>query len=369
MPGRGADANVRQGSDAPYGAALALRELARRYRMRAVDEGPFVSIPLADEAAWQDEAETAARVQRLSYERPVASWAPIRCAGSPSEPPVRFIDGSIFSRTVAAFAVGAHLRPAVLACVGSLALTLEGRRLTRPAGCLRAETVLCLLTKGIPDEDVQALEAGLGMLSIRLVKSETAELPTDFEVLRRRSWNLAKQSMEEAERAVLFAEPEVPAVVDGLLERRLTTLASQEMSAYGVVKRQMRHYLPDSVMGLLYELKMGERTPSFILETEHASIVSWYLRLSHSYLGSPGAGIIRVTAPRQGLERRFPEAEGRWEEISAVSAYLRGLRHREARYERMGVSLEPIVRVEDELHAVLPDVSGQVARLHRALGL
>ncbi len=371
MAGQLGHGKVREagGARSGAGAASPLRDIARRYRMRAVDEGPFVSIPLADEAAWQDEAETAARVQRLSYERPVEDWTSIPCAGSPSDPPVRFIDGSIFSRTVAAFAVGAHLRPAVLACVGSLALTLDGRRLTRAAGSLRAETVLCLLTKGIPDEDIQALEAGLGMLSIRLVKSETVDLPADFEVLRRRSWNLAKQSMEEAERTVLFADPQVPSVVDGLLERRLTTQASQEMSAYGVVKRQMRHYLPDSLMGLLYELELGERTPSFILETEHASIVSWYVRLSHSSLGSPGAGIIRVTAPRHGLERRFPQTESRWQEISAISAYLCGLRHRETRYERMSVSLEPIVRVEDELHAVLPDVMEQVARLHRALGL
>lgn len=360
---------VGQGNLKPEAGPTSLRRMARRYRMRAVDEGPFVSVPLADEAAWQDEAETAGRLQRLAYERKVADWGPIRCAGRPSQPPVRFIDGSIFSRTVAAFAVGSHLRPAVLACVGSLALNLEGRRLTRAEGSLRVDTVLCLLANGIAGEDVQALQAGLGALGIRLVTSQTAELPVDFDVLRRRSWNLAKQSMEDAERAVLFAEPQVPAVIDGLLERKLTTLSSQHMAAYGVVKRQMRRYLPDSLLGLLYELKAGERTPSFVLETEHASIVSWYLRLSESGLGAPGAGIIRVTAPRRGLEQRFPAAEPRWGEISAVSAYLCCLRHREARYERVGVSLEPIVRVEDELHAVLPDVTAQVARLHRALGL
>lgn len=346
-----------------------LREIAGRYGMRAVDEGPFVSVPLADEAAWQDEAETAARVQRLAYERPVRDWVPIRCAGSPAEPPVRFIDGSIFSRTVATFAVGSHLRPAVLACVGALALTLEGRRLTRREGSLRVETVLCLLAKGIPAEDLNALGVGLGALGIRLVTAHAAQLPADFDVLRRRSWNLAKQSMEEAERAVLLAAPKVPAVIDGLLERKLTTLGSQDMAAYGVVKRQMRHYLPESLFGLLYQLEAGERTPSFLIETEHASIISWYLRLSEPTLGTPGAGIVRVTAPRQGLERRFSDREARWSEISAISSYLCGLRHREARYERVGVSLEPIVRVEDELHAVLPDVTAQVARLHRALGL
>jgi hypothetical protein len=50
-----------------------------------------------------------------------------------------------------------------------------------------------------------------------------------------------------------------------------------------------------------------------------------------------------------------------------VSAAVVELRHRERSYDRAAVSLEPIVRVEDQLHAVMPDIAQITARLHRAL--
>jgi len=346
-----------------------LRSLADRYGIRAIDDAPFTPLPLADQALEDDEAALKARMRQLSYEVPASQWRPIPCQGEPSDPPRRFIDGSIFSRTVAVFTVEGRRRPAILACVGALALHLEGRRLARPAGSLRLETVLCLLSNRMPAEDLRALAEGLEALGIQLVTSETTELAADFDVLRRRSWDLAKQRMEEAERAVLFDEPQVPAVVDGLLERRLVTVASQGMPVIGVVKRQMRRYLPESHINLLYDLRPGERTPAFLLETEHAFIVSWYLRLSAADTLAPGYGVVRLTAPQQYLERRFPRPAERWAEISAVSHWVRNLRHREGSYPRAGISLEPIVRVEDELHALLPAIGQEAAKLHRALGV
>ncbi len=308
-------------------------------------------------------------MRQLSYEVPASQWRPIPCQGEPAYPPSRFIDGSIFSRTVAVFTVDGRRRPVILASVGALALHLNGRRLERRPGSLRLETVLCLISNGIPAEDVQTLAEGLARMGLRLVTSETTELTADFEVLRRRTWDLAKQRMEDAERGVLLDDHESPSVVDGLLERRLVTVASQEMPVFGVVKRQLRRYLPQSHLNLLYDLRPGERTPAFTLETEHAFLVSWYLRLSAGQTASPSYGIVRLTAPQEYLERRFPRPAERWAEISAVSHWLYSLRHREGSYPRAGISLEPIVRVEDELHALLQDVGQQAARLHRALGI
>jgi hypothetical protein len=210
---------------------------------------------------------------------------------------------------------------------------------------------------------------GLAPVGVDLVVSETAEPVVDFEVLRRRTWDLAKDRMEEAERDILFAAPDVPAVVDGLLERRLVTVASQGMPAVGVVKRQMRRYLPLSHLNLLYELAPGQRTPAFLLQTEHATVVSWYLRLSAADGLAPGYGIVRLAVPQHYLEQRFPVPQERWAQLSALSAWLRGLRCREKSYPRAGISLEPIVRVEDELHALLPDIRQATARLQRALGI
>lgn len=308
-------------------------------------------------------------MRQLSYEVPASEWCPIPCEGEPVDPPSRFIDGSIFSRTVAVFTVDGRRRPAILASVGALALHLNGRRLERRRGGLRLETVLCLISNGMPGEDVRTLAEGLAETGLRLVTSETTEVTADFEVLRRRTWDLAKQRMEDAERDVLFEESDAPSVVDGLLERRLVTVASQEMPVFGVVKRQVRRYLPHSHLNLLYDLQPGQRTSAFTLETEHAFLVSWYLRLSAGQGAAPSYGVVRLTAPQEYLERRFPRPAERWAEISAVSRWLYNLRHREGSYPRAGISLEPIVRVEDELHALLPDVGEQAARLHRVLGI
>jgi hypothetical protein len=346
-----------------------LRELARRYDARPLDDRPFEPLPLADQALEQDEEALKARLRQLSYELPASEWRPISCGGEPIDPPRRFIDGSVFSRSVAVLSVEGRRRPAVLACLGALALHLEAGRLVRPDEGFRVRTVLCLLSNGVPQEDLRQMADGLEPLGIELVISETAELAVDFEVLRRRTWDLAKERMEEAEKEVLFAAPDIPAVVDGLLERRLVTVASQAMPAVGVVKRQIRRYLPDSHLNLFYDLAPNQRTPAFLLETEHATVVSWYLRLSAADGLSPGYGIVRLAVPQDYLERRFPAREERWAQLSALSDWLRGLRCREASYPRAGVSLEPIVRVEDELHALLPDIRQVAARLHRALGI
>lgn len=346
-----------------------LREWAIAYRVRALDDAPVAALPLADLSSWEDEDEVATRIQRLAYERSPDEWRAIPCEGRPTEPPTRFIDGSVFSRTVAAVVVDGRPRPAVLACVGALALELEGCRLVRPAESVRVETVLCLLSNGISPEGLTHLADGLSGLGFDLVTSHTSELAADFDTLRRRTWDLAKRRMEDAERSVLFDEPGTPTVIDGLLERRLVTATSQRMPAIGLVKRQVRHYLPESHLPLIYDLFPGERTPAFLLETEHASIISWYLRIADSGVAAPGYGVVRVAVPRQYLEERFPDHGARSTQMSALSAYLRGFRHREYSYVRVGVSLEPIVRVEDELRALLPDIRAAAARLHRALGL
>ena len=350
-----------------------LKELARRYDARPLDDRPYEPLPLADQALEQDEEALKARLRQLSYETPASEWRPVACdgahGGTPVDAPRRFIDGSVFSRSVAVLSIDGRRRPAILACLGALALHLETGRLVRPADGFRLRTALCLLSNGIPQDDLRQMADGLASIGIDLVVSETTEPAADFEVLRRRTWDLAKQRMEEAEKEVLFAAPEVPAVVDGLLERRLVTVASQGMAAVGVVKRQMRRYLPDSHLNLLYDLTPGQRTPAFVLDTEHASVVSWYLRLSAADGLSPGYGIVRLAVPQDYLERRFPSPPERWAQLSALSAWLRALRCREGSYPRAGISLEPIVRVEDELHALLPDIRQVAARLQRALGI
>jgi hypothetical protein len=105
-----------------------------------------------------------------------------------------------------------------------------------------------------------------------------------------------------------------------------------------------------------------------VVDTEHASIVTWYFRLSDPGRSVPTAGIVRISATRAYMERAFPDPAARTAEISAVSGWLRSLRCRQASYRRADVSVEPIVRLEDQLHALLPSLPQLTARLHRAFG-
>jgi hypothetical protein len=345
-----------------------LRALARTYAVKALDDAPFAPLTLPQLIEEENEVELEIHLRDLAYEVPSAQWRPLPAEGVPSNPPVRFIDGSVISRTVAVFTVKQRRRPALLACVGALELDLEDGRLMRRT-IPTIETVLCLLANDIAPSDLALLAEGLNGNGIRLIASETEELSPDLELLRRRTFDLASHQMEEAERRLLLSRPTSPALVDGLLERRLVTIESQSMPALGMVKRQIRQYLPNAFVNFLYDLGPGERSPAFIVATKHASLVSWYLRLSGEERAVPSYGLVRLTVSRHYLESAFPDAADRSRQMSALSSWALALRHREAHYSRAGISLEPIVRVEDELHALMPQISQQAASFHRALGL
>lgn len=342
-----------------------LRGLAARYGIRSISDLPYGAQPLERDDL---EDEAAERLANLNWEQPAESWHPMDAGGTAARPPCRFIDGSVNGRTVAVLDVAGGLRPALLAVVGAMAMELRGRDLRRCGDTVRTESVFCLFANQVPATDLDALQVGLTGLGIGLVAPVTKDLAADFEVLRRRTWDLAKRCMEDAEREVLVKNPATPCLVDGLLERRVTTIASQEIPAYGMVKRQLYPLLPHRLARLIHRLSPGQRTPAFVVDTEHASIVTWYFRLSDPGKAVPTAGIIRVSATRAYLEKAFPDPAARTAEISAVSGWLRSLRCRQASYRRADVSVEPIVRLEDQLHALLPSLPQLTARLHRAFG-
>lgn len=342
-----------------------LSSLAAHYRLRSIDDIPYGAQPLERDDL---EEETAECLDNLGWEQPAESWHPMDATGTATHPPCRFVDGSVNGRTVAALDVAGGLRPALLAVVGAMAMELRGRDLRRCSDTVHTESVFCLFANQFPATDLDALQAGLMDLGIGLVAPVTKDLAADFEVLRRRTWDLAKRCMEDAEREVLVKNPAIPCLVDGLLERRVNTVASQEIPAYGMVKRQLYPLLPPRLARLIHQLSPGQRTPAFVVNTEHASLVTWYFRLSDPGNSVPTAGIVRISATRAYLEKAFLDPVARTAEISAVSAWLRSLRCRQASYRRADVSVEPIVRLEDQLHTLLPSLPQLTARLHRAFG-
>jgi hypothetical protein len=300
----------------------------------------------------------------LEWERPKQDWSPIGPGEPTDDVPVRFIDGSIASKTVGSIVVGFRRRPLIAAAISAASLELEGRTLRRGAGA-HTRKVLCLYSDGIAREAMVEAAHALHEIGVDLLDRPTEAVPPDFDSMRRGARQLAMQAMEEAEREVLLADLRRPTLMDGLLERRLATVPSHDVPVVGLVKRQMTAYLPSGLQELTYALKPGERTPAFVLRTvQHVDLVNVYVRLSSQSGASPSYGVVRVTAPLAYVEHRYPgEAAGAY--LSGLAGYLYRMRHRDLAYARSGISVEPIVRVEDHLHAILPDVDTLIPKLHR----
>ncbi len=341
--------------------------LGERLGFRPVDDVGFLKLPPVDAAEADDEDQMSAKLEAASYEVPAWEWRPIHADGEPEEPPQRFIDGSLHSRTVGVIRVGSALRPLVLASVGAVELRLEGRELRRPPDGYRTDCVLCVAANEMNTELTLELSQAVSTRGIRLIARESDVETHDFEMIRRRAWDFAKGEMEELERQLLLRDANTPALADGLLERRLVTIESQRQPAIGMVKQVLRHYLPAPLTSMLYELGAGDRTPAFLLRTKNAQLVSWYLRLGEGDLMGPGQGLVRLSMPVEYLERRFPSPSERSRELSALSHWLRRVRCREQSYGRSAVSLEPIVRAEEQLHALLPPIEQRAAALRRML--
>ena len=331
--------------------------------------GPLVATPLNDTGAppfaaheADEEEEQRADNINLDYEVPTPKWAPIAPGAPPEDAPVRFIDGSVFSRTAGALVVSFRSRPMIAAVVSAASLVLEGRTLKRGAGT-QARKLLCVYSDGI-EPDVLFHARGLLREHGISLEERPSPLPLhDFDAMRRSTRALAMEAMEGCEKQVLFAEPETPTLVDGLLERRLAAAPTHNIPVVGLVKRQMAQYLPAVQQELLYRLKPGERTPAFVLNTvQHVEIVNTYVRLSSQAGMSPSYGIVRLTAPLAYVERAHKGDLAAY--LSGLAGYVYRLRHRDLAYGRAGISVEPIVRVEDHLHAILPDVEVLVSKLH-----
>src|SRR5260370_23474304 len=341
--------------------------LGERLGFRPVDDVGFLKPPPVDAAEADDEDQMSAKLEAASYEVPAWEGRRTQGAGAREEPPQRFIDGSLHSRTVGVIRVGSALRPLVLASVGAVELRLEGRELRRPPDGYRTDCVLCVAANEMNTELTLELSQAVSTRGIRLIARESDVETHDFEMIRRRAWDFAKGEMEELERQLLLRDANTPALADGLLERRLVTIESQRQPAIGMVKQVLRHYLPAPLTSMLYELGAGDRTPAFLLRTKNAQLVSWYLRLGEGDFMGPAHGLIQLSNPVPDFKRRFPSPTERSRELSALSDWLRRARCREQSYGRSAVSLEPIVRAEEQLHALLPPIEQRAAAIRRML--
>jgi hypothetical protein len=133
----------------------------------------------------------------------------------------------------------------------------------------------------------------------------------------------------------------------------------------GLIKRQMRTYLPVPLQQLVYRLQPGQRTPAFVLPTEHVELVNIYVRLSSEPGTSPSYGIVRVEVPLEYVQRHHQDDKSAY--LSGLAGYLYQLRCRDRAYSRAAISIEPIVQVEMHLHAVRPQIEAVIPKIHRLI--
>jgi hypothetical protein len=332
--------------------------------------GRYAPVPLNDVAVppfpaleADDEEEGTPESRDFDFERPQAEWQPLPPAPPPEDVPVRFIDGSIASRTCGSITVDGRRRPLIAATISAACLEIEGRTLRRTAA--RTSKVLCVAANGIDPADLTEAEQLLQQLDVKLLTNEPLQTG-DFDSMRRSTRARAMTAMEEAEREVMLADLSRPTLVDGLLERRLQG-ERQDLPVIGLVKRQIATYLPPLLQELAYDLRPGERTPAFLLRTvQHVDILNCYVRLSQQAGASPSYGLVRMTAPLDYAAKTYSRLDIP-AFLSGLAGYIYRLRHRDLAYERAGISIEPIVRVEEHLHALRPNVDVLIQKLHPLL--
>lgn len=322
-------------------------------------------LPPLDYAEAEDEEAAAAQTELLSYELPLDEWKPIAASGQPSAPIVRFVDGSLATTTAGSIVVDGLRRPVLVSTVGAAELFLDDRVLRRPEAGYKILVTASFISNGVPIRLLDALREELHALGIELIDFETSEMTANFDTLKSRTWNLLREEMEGLEKEIVLSRPDVSTLADGLLDRRLTTAETLARPVAGMVKRNLRQYLPDGLLPCLYQLEPGQRSPVFGIRTQGAELVSWYVKVAGAIVG-PGSGLIRLAYTRDYLESSF-SGEARFDEVSAISNQLCSLRCREESYARYLVSLEPIVRLEDQLHALLPGVERFATRLRNHL--
>jgi hypothetical protein len=311
----------------------------------------------------EEPEDSAAETRNLEYERPEARWAPIDPGPWTRDVPVRFIDGSVATRTVGSLIVGFRRRPLIAAVVSAAALELDGRALRRPEGAVTRK-LLCLYSDGMARQHLIEASQILTTIGVELRHRPLGSTEGDFDTMRRATRSLAMDEMEAMERQVMLEDLRKPTLMDGLLERRLAGALTHDVPVVGLVKRQMTSYLPPQLMEMTYALSPGERTPAFVLRTvQHVDLVNTYMRLSAQTGASPSYGIVRVTAPLAYVERAHAGDVPAY--LSGLASYLYRLRHRDLAYSRSGISIEPIVRVETHLHAILPQIDALIPKLHR----
>jgi hypothetical protein len=327
--------------------------------------------PLWDEPPDDEQEQDEDRVN-LDYEIDRADWEVMSLnvsenwrPGDWPERPVRFVDGKDVGRTIAwLLAPGGYPVPVRLSEIGSVVMRVVDGECRREFAV--TERVVSMVADVFPWDEVESFAAALQANGFRLLSAyPPSGIPSyDFEKMRKAAQNRSNDEMGVLEEAALAQEADVPSVVDGRLEPRQGGFDPAQSPVFGVIKTHYKNYLHPLGMQLLYQLEVGQRTPTFSLPKEKLPVISWYLRLSGGG-AIPNWGLVRIEVPMQWFESHGCD----WDFVDRLSRTIYEYRCREHSYRRASVSLHPIVRAEESLGSLFFPTSAITNQFYRLTGL
>lgn len=324
------------------------------------------------EPATETEAKLEESVEQ-DYELEAGQWRPLApkipdgfVPSRWSERPRRFIDGRDVGEIIATlWSREGFPIPVRLSQIGAVVVTEEDGRLCRSEDVV--QRTVTLLGDPFPWSEIEGLakglqQHGLRLLLARLPKVEDPRQRHDFEFIRKVTQNRSNHEMAAIEESLIPTKEPIPTVLDRYLDKRFGS-TDPRAPLIGVVKSHWENYLSAETMRVLYQLQPGERTPAFLLKGDKLPVVSFYLRLAG---GMPNWGLIRVE-----LSELFYEQASAADPLylDKLSYTLFEYRCRQKSYGRAPVSLQPIVRAEQTLGALLCPMSRLVSSFYRITNL
>lgn len=300
--------------------------------------------------------------------------------------PMQFVDGKDVGQTVACLrGLSGYLVPVRLAQIGGVLMCASNDGELRRE-FVQTERVVAMDTSPFPWEEVETFARALGERGFRLLpaKKLDEELSFDFEQMRGAVIRRTAQEMSVLEEFAVAQNNLTPTIVDGNLKSHEGGFDTTESPIFGVVKTYRKTHLHRLGQQILYSLGTGERTPAFSFEYDVSTrstaqrksrlpIIAWYVRICASDGISPNLGLVRVEISQswfaaQGFGETALSAAG-VDFINQLSRTIFEYRCRQSDYRRAAISLQPIVRAEESLGALLAPRNVLQNNFYRATGL
>ena len=305
--------------------ATAARTIFSSYAPAALNDASVPPFP-GHEA--DEEEEGRGLDLNLDVEVAQASWRCIAPGTAPADAPVRFIDGSIKSKTVGCIIVGGRRRPLIAAAVSAAALEIEGRG--RSAGRVRARRRCwpCTATASSATTGCEAFHA-LARDRRRAADQRGRGAPGGGRLRHAAADDAQHRHAGDGRggaRRHAGGHPE-PTLMDGLLERRLAT-QKLDLPVVGLVKRQMTTYLPSALQELVVRAAAGRAHAG--LRAGHAAARRAGEHLRAAVVAEGRIAVVRHRAGDGAAGvRDQAHAPDLPAYLSGLAGYLYALRHRD----------------------------------------